>query len=325
MKLLFLFFVPILSYEFKVNEIKCFGVIGDSISAGFSIDSGLYENRGKSFDIGGENDYITIPNIFHKFGADKKCAAYGNTFISYSLNRYELFSNLDEKQTSEPNCNVAISGAKSEMVLPEFNDLIVEWTKFDCYKEKKVLTVLMGANDICDFCLNGYNETISTYLNNMEQLFHKIQKNLINTFVNVISMFDVGLTAEFQTEHCKVIHYFINECPCILGRQYKKGNLDIVKNLYQDLNKGLYPLVKRYNNYKKENGNKIVIQPIMENFKIYNSSYLSDFDCFHPSEFGHKNLATILWNNMFLPPDKKIKSIPYILPIYKPKPDDYLM
>ena len=158
----------------------------------------------------------------------------------------------------------------------------------------------------------------------MESVFNKINENLINTFVNVISTFDIGLTAQYQSEHCKMIHYVINECPCILGRDYTNGNLGIVKKLYKDINKRLYLLVKNQEKNQNQNGNKFVIQPIMEDFKIYNSSYLSEFDCFHPTEFGHKNMATILWNNMFLPVGQKIKEMKNLLPIYEPKDDDFL-
>ena len=313
------------SPQFFTKEIECVGVLGDSVSAGFSIENGLYENRGKSFDIGGEEGYLTIPNLLKRFGGNKTCAAYGNTFITHSLKKYTVFKKPKKNDPeAHPNCNVAVSGALSNQLLKEFKDLLDEWLEFNCLNKKKVLTIMIGANDICDFCINGYQNTINTYENNLKNLFDKIQKNLVNTFVNVITTFDVGLTADFQTEHCKIIHYVINECPCILGRQFTQGNLGIVKKLYQDINKKLYLLVKNQQNFENKNGNKIVIQPIMEHFEIYNSSYLSEFDCFHPTEFGHQSMGTILWNNMFLPPEKKIKSMKYLLPIYEPSETDFL-
>lgn len=322
---LFFFVLGVYGIDFYPRDIQCVGVLGDSISAGFSIENGLYENRGKSFDIGGEEGYVTIPNLLERFGGNKTCSAYGNTFITHSLKKYTVFKkNEKDDSNSHPNCNVAISGALSNQLNKEFNDLMDEWVHFNCLNEKKVLTIMIGANDICDFCINGYQFTIDNYINKLKILFNKIQKNLIKTFINVISTFDVGLTAHFQTEHCKVIHYVINECPCILGRQFTQGNLGIVKKLYQDINKQLYLLVKNQEIFDNENGNKIVIQPIMENFEIYNSSYLSDFDCFHPTEFGHKNMGIILWNNMFLPPEKKIKSMKDLLPIYEPSENDFL-
>lgn len=331
--------------QLEASDISCFGVIGDSVTAGFSLEShslakDLFEYRGKSFSIGGEPNFRTIPNIFSKYNPSKKCAAYGSTFITHSLIQYPTSSYTNYKiysdvfyqtnsefaiqEKNEINCNVAISGALSNQVLKMWNQLFQEWNTHNCQDDWKLLTVMIGANDICQYCLTGYNNTIQTYIFNLDQLFNNIIQDVENTFVNVVSTFNVGLTADWQNKECEFIHQLINECPCILGRD-KKGNYkEIVKKLYQDINSLLYPLVKKYEEIGLLRNVKFVIQPIMEDFQIYNSSYLSSFDCFHPSEFGHELMATILWNNMFLPPDKKIKNMPQMMPLHIPKKNEYL-
>ena len=319
------------------SDIECFGVLGDSVSAGFSLEShnifkDLFEYRGKSFPIGGEKGYRTIPNIFSNYNSSKKCAAYGSTFITHSIMQYptgtysgyKTYVREDVKMKNEINCNVAISGALSNELMKMWNQLKVEWLKFSCYEDWKLLTVMIGANDICQFCLNGYNNTITTYLFNLEQLFQNIIKDVEYLFVNVISVFDVSLTADWQHKSCEIVHELINECPCILGRDRSGDYRDIVKNLYREINVGLYLLVEKYDKIGMLRNVKFVVQPIMEDFKIYNYSYLSSFDCFHPSEFGHELMATILWNNMFLPVDKKIRSMPYMMPLHIPIEGDYL-
>ena len=57
------------------KDIECFGVIGDSISAGFSMNSGsiqkdFIEYRDQVFSIGRKENYRTLPNIFHQFNPD---------------------------------------------------------------------------------------------------------------------------------------------------------------------------------------------------------------------------------------------------------------
>ncbi len=318
------------------SDISCFGVLGDSVSAGFSLEShsifkDLFEYRGKSFPIGGEKDFRTIPNIFTQFGSQKKCAAYGSTFITHSIAQYPTGSYsgykifVDEKPLkNEINCNVAISGALSDELLKMWIQLKIQWQKFSCENDWKLLTIMIGANDICQYCLNGYNNTVSKYIFNLEQLFQNIIRDMEMTFVNVVSVFDVSLTANWQNRGCELVHELINECPCILGRDKTGDYIWVVKNLYRDINLLLYPLVKKYDEIGVLRNVKFVIQPIMEDFKIYNFSYLSSFDCFHPSFFGHELMATILWNNMFLPPDKKIKNMPYMLPLHIPQNDEYL-
>lgn len=330
------FVLPKTVNELEASDIACFGVIGDSVSAGFSLEShslakDLFEYRGKSFPIGGEKDFRTLPNIFSNYNSQKKCASYGSTFITHSLEQYptgsysayKIYPNY-KKLDNKINCNVAISGARSNEAMQMWTQLKVQWLKFSCYDDWKVLTIMLGANDICQYCLNGYNNTIQTYVFNLEQLFQNIIADVQKTFVNVISTFDVSLTADWQNKGCEIVHQLINECPCILGRD-KTGNYkEIVKKLYQDINLLLYQLVKKYNQIGVLRNVKFVIQPIMENFQIYNSSYLSSFDCFHPSEFGHELMATILWNNMFLPENQKIKNMPNMLPLHIPQKNDFL-
>lgn len=318
------------------SDISCFGVLGDSVSAGFSLEShsifrDLFEYRGKSFPIGGENNFRTIPNLFSQYGSQKKCAAYGSTFITHSIAQYptgnyksyKIF--IDEKPLkNEINCNVAISGALSDELMKMWIQLKVQWLKFSCYNDWKLLTIMIGANDICQYCLNGYNNTIYKYIFNLEQLFQNIISDTEYLFVNVISTFDVSLTADWQNRGCDFVHNLINECPCILGRDKSGDYRSIVKKLFKDINLLLYPLVKKYDEIGILRNVKFVIQPIMEDFQIYNSSYLSSLDCFHPSAFGHELMATILWNNMFLPSDKKIKSMPFMQPLHVPQENEYL-
>ncbi len=68
----FLFFLNSIASAVHPSEIECFGVIGDSISAGFSMISGspradFIEYRDQAFAIGRKPDYRTLPNIFHDF------------------------------------------------------------------------------------------------------------------------------------------------------------------------------------------------------------------------------------------------------------------
>lgn len=358
LKLIILFILPLASPatvdKLHPSDIQCFGVIGDSVSAGFSLEShsilkDLFEYRGKSFPIGGEEGYRTLPNIFSQHGSPKKCASIGSTFITHSLTQYPtsdkagygifstptlispntdlilLNNSLENIITkNEINCNVAISGALSHQVLQMWNNLQTEWKKQSCQGEWKLLTIMIGANDICQYCLNGYNNTINSYIFNLAQLFSNIVQESKNMFVNVISTFNVALTADWQNKGCDLVHQLINECPCILGRDKTSDYKEVVEKLYKDINLLLYPLVENYSKLGFSKNIKFVIQPIIEDFVIYNSSYLSSFDCFHPSEFGHHCMATILWNDMFLPPNKKIKNLPNMIPLYEPTEDDYL-
>lgn len=312
--ILILLFSPVTTI--RPSDIECFGAIGDSITAGFSMEShslmkDFFEYRGESFSIGAKKGFRTIPNIFSNFYPDlnlhHSCASYSTTFISRSFNDYH----------KPVDCNVAISGAQSYKLEKMWVAILREWSNYNCTNRYKLLTVMIGANDICAYCINGYNTTIKNYLENMENLLKNILRQSGRIFVNIISVFDVSLTMDWQTPSCKFVHWVINECPCILGR-YKQNDASIkVKMLYKDINARLYPLVENYGNRRDDV--VMVVQPILEEFKIYNSSYLSSLDCFHPSKFADNVMSTILWNNMFLPKDKKLKNMKIIKPLHIPK------
>ena len=337
-----IFFLLLLSqaYALHPSQIECFGVLGDSISAGFSMEShsiskDLFEYRGQSFAIGGIPNFRTIPNILLKnypeLQINNSCASFAKTFITHSIYQYQqkYSFNLQNKvyfnqleHSGDVNCNVAISGALSNQLEKMWNNLEKEWEKFQCQNRWKLLTIMIGANDLCEYCVNGYNNTITTYMFNMEQLFQNIISQSQKMFINVVSTFDVSLTQDWQHIGCETIHYLINECPCVLGRKKQNDAKEKIGELYKAINQKLYKLVEKY--AKAKNGVEFVIQPILEDFRIYNQSYLSSLDCFHPSDFANKVMATILWNNMFLPPEQKMKNMEFMQPLYVPKHTDNL-
>ena len=213
-------FLPFLLFfsihaEIYPKDIECFGVIGDSISAGFSMNSGsiskdFFEYRNQVFSIGRKENYRTLPNIFHQFNPNlnlsKSCASNYETIVSFNHNY-----NID--------CNVAISGALSNHVIFMWEELYFQWLKYNCSNKWKVLTIMIGANDICAYCINGYNETISNYIMNIKQLIDNIYDDSQKIFINFISLFDVGVVLDWQNPKCDIVHILINECTCILGKK----------------------------------------------------------------------------------------------------------
>lgn len=317
--LLPLFFLISVTSAVHPSEIECFGVIGDSISAGFSMDSGsahsdFIEYRDQSFAIGRKPNYRTLPNIFHNFypqlNLSTSCASNYETLVGFN----RIISNQD--------CNVAISGALSNRLTDMWNDLLLQWNNYNCTRKWKLLTVMIGANDICDYCINGYNQTISNYMKNVRKLLNQIYKESQKVFINFISLFDVSIVIEWQSMGCKMFHLLIDECPCILGWKRHNDMREKVGFLYKDMNNALYPYIKSLDGKREDI--IVRIQPIMENFEIYNQSYLSKLDCFHPTSFGNMILSTILWNNMFLPEGQKLKNMENLLPLYVPKETDIL-
>jgi hypothetical protein len=94
-------------------------------------------------------------------------------------------------------CNVAISGALSNRVIFMWEELYFQWVQYNCTNKWKVLTIIIGANDICAYCINGYNKTISNYMTNIQQLLDNIYEDSKKIFINYVSLFDIGVVLDW--------------------------------------------------------------------------------------------------------------------------------
>lgn len=85
----------------RPENISCFGAIGDSITAGYSLHSSspenwIFEYRSESFSIGGRKGVQTFPNIFSQFGSKSGCVADKNTFVKNKIVVKDLDDLRDE-------------------------------------------------------------------------------------------------------------------------------------------------------------------------------------------------------------------------------------
>lgn len=72
-------------------------------------------------------------------------------------------------------------------------------------------------------------------------------------------------------------------------------------------------LIEIRNEYVAKNSNTFMVtaDPSIAGLSLVKSglSYLSDTDCFHPSELAHGQVAKAMWNNLFRPFDQKIAGV----------------
>ena len=182
MKFTYIFFVLSLPFvllinkniekkNLRIHDFKCFGALGDSITAGFSINSenplkSILEYRGSAFPIGGDNGKITIPNLFEKYGGDKIC----------SSKKFKII-NEGNKYKSNDYCNSAISGAMANSLDIQVSHLMNELQKNQCENKWKFITIFIGSNDICEICLKDYDEWLYNYTLNLNHTINYLYKN----------------------------------------------------------------------------------------------------------------------------------------------------
>jgi len=288
------------------GDISVIMAMGDSITTGFAVHSSLNETYGASFSIGGDLTAVTLANFFHYFNPD---------LVGYSSGTYPAVvcygtscPAFQYLPTIEQN-NAAKSGA---MVLDLVNQQaaylirqVNQNPNIDVQNDWKVLTILIGANDLCASCsFNLPYLTPDDYQNNLMATLERVRTSIPRTFVNLVGMYNISQAYELSltAEHCSnLTRTLFIECDCIFkpenGAVRESLDASITQFNQRAQNVALYYQSKAYTNFA------VVFQPFLMNtyLSTLHHSFVSQLDCFHPSLRGQQAMAVALWNNMLTP------------------------
>eukprot|EP01114_Cavostelium_apophysatum_P004777 TRINITY_DN1513_c0_g1_i1.p1 TRINITY_DN1513_c0_g1~~TRINITY_DN1513_c0_g1_i1.p1 ORF type:complete len:355 (+),score=51.54 TRINITY_DN1513_c0_g1_i1:90-1154(+) len=296
-------------HDLHPNDIKVVMAIGDSITAGFGImgyDGGLDEFRGSSWSIGADPNRTTIFNLFQHFVPDVIGGSVGSHFVEICQDDFCPSPHIP----AQDRLNGAQSGAYTQN-LPDQVDYLVAQLKnnsnVDFDNDWKVLTILIGANNLCMSCFSelGVLESAQVYEDWLVKTLTKIDTEIPRVFVNIVDIFNISLvyTIAANSTYCTDIHrVLVIECVCAFDPFYGADNRAKMDAMSQAYNNRTAKVVSQL---KKQDDFAVVIQPQLRNGHIPNIEWLSTLDCFHPSLTGHEGLAVALWNNMLTPVAKK--------------------
>jgi len=299
--------------DLRPNNIKVVMALGDSITAAFGVmgNAGKADEfRGKSWSIGGDENATTVPNFLSTYVPDIQGAALGSHVLEYCSGPfcppYQYHPELDK-------FNAAQSGGMI-MDLPQHEmDFLLKQVynnpNIDIQNDWKLLSILIGANDICDCCTTNKSYTgpdaFEKYL--METL-ERVRSTLPRTFVNLIVGFNLsevyylGRKSLYCEVHQRVLSW---ECGCIFDKNANATRLevDIVTQLY---NQRLYKIAAYYKTQQYKDF-AVIVQPFLAktNASEFPLEFLSTIDCFHPSLYAHETMAVALWNSMLTPAAQK--------------------
>ena len=232
----------------------------------------------------------TLPNILKEFRPD---------LVGFST---ELSDPMDNS------LNVGVVGAKSVNITAQV-DLLIERISnnpdIDFENDWKLVTVLIGYNDICDFsCLGNAFDLVEDWIRNIDRSLTTLSHSLPRTFVNLILLGLPSVALRYVALSPGPFCSFIYQryCPCIL----QAANSSMPDRVAEHFNERLIELVES-RRYDKTNEFTVVVQPASpltyEN-ATFDQSYVS-FDCLHMSASGNRLSATHLWNNMLRPVGSK--------------------
>jgi len=274
-------------------HIKVITALGDSITCGYSAKDtsviSLKQYRGLSFPIGGDPGVVTMPNLLKQ----------------YSPPGYPIGPSIGTGLRDDPgnNLNGAVSGAINSDLLGQAQWLVEKLKankQINMAKDWKMLSVWIGSNNLCVICQNYTNNNGDNYEKNMLSTLEYLYANVPRLFVNLLPNLDITQMYQYKAGVCSLLHGY--ECSCATSTN--AANRAAVTA-------GAKEYLSRANriaaNFKARNNKEfaVVVQPFLTESAIFNRSYLSAADCFHPSAISHVAISTALWNSLLTPSFQK--------------------
>lgn len=265
---------------------------GDSITAGFSIDSGILENRGLSWAIGGDNGATTLPNFLR---------VYNPTLSGASVQSHLPEMHGTAHQPELDHLNAAQSGGVVNDLPAQAQYLAEQLAALPSATAGwKLLTVWIGSNNLCGSCKNNTSDDPDNYEQQLNQTLTVLRQNVSNLLVNLVRPLAISSlrSLEVNDTWCELLHKVAAECYCAFyGTPEQLQQMDQYAHEYGDR---LDKLAAQWNAYGYSDFG-VTVQPFLTDSAIPDPSYLSKLDCFHPSELAHSKLAINTWNSLLTP------------------------
>lgn len=312
-------------------DISIVAALGDSVigSTGASAPNFLStreQYRGVSFAIGQAGSWetvMTLPNFLREFNPR---VVGGST-------------NQGGEDDPGSNLNLASPGATSVELIEQAKKLIKILHNPVDDKRWKVVTILIGHNDICTHPCNttytSFDASPPFYRNRVMQVLDMLRDNLPRTFVNWVPLLDITITLDMADKppFCYISHPYV--CPCLYT--WPKGipafgGIPLGREGMRSLQRGYVEELERLINsgrYERPDFT-VVVQPAFTELELFKrrdfkQRLVNDYsyfapDCLHPSQKLHGLMARALWNNMLSPLGSKATSWSKDPPFLCPSP-----
>ncbi|XP_017331511.1 phospholipase B1, membrane-associated [Ictalurus punctatus] len=299
--------VPTSVEKVKAADIKVIAALGDSLTTAIGANASTVlgvpiEYRDVSWSIGGHGTYrdvITLANIVKLFNPDVIFPAPKRT--------------LNDRPSSlnETGFNLGVTGHNTVNFSEQARNMIDTFKTYPGlnFKEDwKLVTILIGMNDICDYCKDKKLFSPDNFIKYLTASLDMMMNEVPRLIVNMVQIFTMKPLREVQepTLACQLQKSF---CSCLVRPEENSTELAELTEVNLEFQRRLEELLNSDRYFKEDFA--VVLQPYatyaqpprLANGKI-DFSYFSP-DCFHFTIKGHEELAKGLWNNMFQPPDKK--------------------
>lgn len=281
----------------RPSDIGIVMALGDSVTAGFGINGNCYEERGKSFSIGGDKGALTFPNILKFYNPDLKGMSSGEHRVEFKGGAYN--PKIDRLNGAQSSATVYDLHFQLEYLLNRINQM--KKSGVDTDKQWKMITILIGGNDICRTCSDSRSSSAAEFSAALDLLVQNLHNALPRVIVNLVSLpqFQHVKSLGKHSFWCRFVHRAVSECSCLLSHG-TKANIRKAGELIKAYNSEMKKIASKWQN-KGYQDFSVLYHPLNEESIINSFKAVSKFDCFHPSLVSHQSIAVALWNSLLQP------------------------
>lgn len=312
--------------QLRPSDIKVVMAVGDSMTAGFAMKadhaydiwdlySNLLEYRGAVYSVGGDAGAVTVPNFLARYAANGAVPVGASVGTSFPLDAIKWEGHIVQPHAPDTDrLNAAQSMAKVSAG-PAQVDYLEQQLKLyaangtiDFDNDWKLLTILMGANNVCGSCGGGSIYHPTYFGQQLDLIVSKATKQIPRVFINVITMFNISQVYDMHlgSLYCLGMWdtFCSHECGCLTDAGSTNATRTAMNEHSVAFNQQIYAVAQKYASMNSPNFT-VSVQPFTENMLISELAEVSELDCFHPSLMANEGFAVGLWNNMQQAPGKK--------------------
>ncbi|KAM7325108.1 hypothetical protein ACRRTK_015361 [Alexandromys fortis] len=267
--------------------------------------------RGLSYSAGGDaslENVTTLPNILREFNENLTGYAVGT----------------GDANSASAFLNQAVPRAKAENLVSQVQTLVEKMKndhRVNFLQDWKVITVMIGASDLCDFCTDTNRYSAANFSDHLRNALDILHREVPRALVNLVDFMNPSVIRQVflkNPDKCPV-HQASVLCNCVLSPGENSQELGNLEAFFQSYQSSMRQLVES-GRYDTREDFSVVLQPLFRNAKLPilengqpDTSFFAP-DCILPNQKFHSQLSRALWANMDEPFLRTFRNSNYTYP-----------
>ncbi|XP_021109309.1 phospholipase B1, membrane-associated isoform X2 [Heterocephalus glaber] len=304
---------PTSVHALRPADIRVVAALGDSLTAGSGIGSKpgdlpdiTTQYRGLSYSSGGDGSLENVTTL-------------SDILLEFNRNLTGYVVGTGDASDANAFLNQAVPGAMAEDLMNQVQTLVQKMKddhRIHFHEDWKVITVLIGANDLCHYCTDSILYSADSFLNHLRNALDFLHREVPRALVNLVDFMNPSVMRQVflgNPDKCPV-QQASTLCNCVLTLRENSHELARLDALTQAYQSSMHELVES-GRYDTHEDFSVVLQPFFLNVVLPvledgrpDTSFFAP-DCIHPSQKFHSQLSRALWVNMLEPLGEKTTTL----------------